>query len=335
MLAAFASDLDAPLERLLDPIARQPSVAPHLRLGARVDGVSREGLLKHEEIGSRERSRHRFRLLLSDGSGHEWVERAEVVLDCTGTYGHPNALGDGGIPAPGERQLEDRIDRRIPDIASEAKLWAGRTTLLVGAGHPAQTAAAELAELARRHPGTRVLWALRRPRPDWPVDPDDPLPARARLTAHARELATGGSSAITTIPGVAVESLARRNGRLLVTLREASGGHRRLRVDRILSLTGSVGDHRLYRQLQVHECYATSGPMKLATALLGSSSSDCLAQESHGADTLVNPEPDFFILGSKSYGRNSTFLIRLGWQQVDEVFSLLPGMTSSRTSTTT
>ncbi len=63
--------------------------------------------------------------------------------------------------------------------------------------------------------------------------------------------------------------------------------------------------------------------MKLAAALLGESGSDCLAQESHGVETLVNPEPGFFILGSKAYGRNNTFLMRVGWQQVDEVFSLL------------
>jgi hypothetical protein len=94
-------------------------------------------------------------------------------------------------------------------------------------------------------------------------------------------------------------------------------------VDWVLSLTGSVGDHTLYRQLQVHECYATSGPMKLAAALLGESSADCLDQESHGAEALVNPEPGFFILGAKSYGRNTTFLMRVGWEQVDEVFELL------------
>jgi hypothetical protein len=84
-----------------------------------------------------------------------------------------------------------------------------------------------------------------------------------------------------------------------------------------------VGDHLLFRQLQVHECYATCGPIKLSAALLGAGAADCLAQQSHGAETLTNPEPGFFILGSKSYGRNSTFLMRVGWQQVEEVFSLL------------
>jgi hypothetical protein len=36
-------------------------------------------------------------------------------------------------------------------------------------------------------------------------------------------------------------------------------------------------------------------------------------------DTLRVPEPNFFVLGMKSYGRNSTFLLRAGYEQVDEV----------------
>ncbi len=37
------------------------------------------------------------------------------------------------------------------------------------------------------------------------------------------------------------------------------------------------------------------------------------------------PQPGRFILGGKSYGRNSTFLSRSGWEQVDEVAGLLGG----------
>ena len=67
--------------------------------------------------------------------------------------------------------------------------------------------------------------------------------------------------------------------------------------------------------------------MKLAAALLaqGDGSGDCLDQTSLGAETLVHPEPGIFILGIKSYGRRSDFLMRVGWEQVDEVFGLLAG----------
>jgi hypothetical protein len=121
-----------------------------------------------------------------------------------------------------------------------------------------------------------------------------------------------------------VDSLERRGERIGVTLRDPKGELRSVEVDRLVSLTGFVGDYQLYRQLQVHECYATCGPMNLAASLLASDSdTDCLTQTSQGIEILANPEPDFFILGCKSYGRNSSFLMRLGWQQVDEVFAYL------------
>jgi len=69
---------------------------------------------------------------------------------------------------------------------------------------------------------------------------------------------------------------------------------------------------------------ATAAPMNLSAALLsavGSGPADCLAQASHGVDVLRVPEPDFFVLGMKSYGRNSTFLLRVGYDQVDDVAS--------------
>jgi 2-polyprenyl-6-methoxyphenol hydroxylase-like FAD-dependent oxidoreductase len=333
MRAALAAEgVDAPsgeglpngedlVDRLYEPVAGLPSVAPHLRLDTRVEAVGRERLLKHDEIGTGARADHPFRLLLATAGGDEFVEHADVVLDCTGTYGNPNALGDGGIPAPGERAFAGRIEQRLPRFDAEPEAWAGRTILLTGAGHSAQTAARELAEFARHAEGTRVIWAVRRTEPDWGAMDDDPLPERAGLNAAADELGRGGSRAIELRPGRLVEALTGDGERIAVALRNGQGEE--VVVDRILGLNGGVGDFTLYRQLQVHECYATAGPMKLAAALLGAAGDDCLAQESHGPDTLRNPEPGFFLMGAKSYGRNSQFLLRIGWSQVDDVFGLL------------
>ncbi len=309
------------VERLLVPVASLPEVTPHVRLGARVVGVGRHGLLKHEEIATPERASRPFRLLLETADGEE-VASASVVLDCTGTYGHANTLGDGGIPAPGERLLGEEIVRILPDFDTEIEAWTGRRVLLVGTGASAQTAATSLAGLVAADPSTEVVWAVRDPAPTWGAVDDDPLPARASLVAEATRLAAGDQPGVTVRTGVAIEGLSRDDGRIRVILRGAAGSDD-IVVDRVLALTGYVGDHGLYRQLQVHECYATAAPIELSAALLGAAGGDCLDQVSHGPDVLRNPEPNFFILGIKSYGRVNQFLLRIGWDQVDDVFSLL------------
>jgi hypothetical protein len=65
--------------------------------------------------------------------------------------------------------------------------------------------------------------------------------------------------------------------------------------------------------------------MGLAAALLKHTGGDCLTAPSAGPAALRNPEPNFFILGAKSYGRNSNFLLRMGFEQVRDAFALLTG----------
>jgi len=295
---------------LLEPIAALPALRDRIRLGTRVLAVGREGLLKHEAIGAAQRAARPFRLLVARPDGDEAIVHADVVIDATGTYANPNRLGDGGIDAVNERAFDDRIERFLPDLDAGGAAWAGRTILLTGAGHSAQTAAAKLAALARQAPGTRIVWAVRNPRPDWGAVDADPLPERAALAANAADLAAGGSPAVSVRPGCVTEALHARGGRIAVSLR--NGGTEEVEVDRILALHGGVGDHGLYRQLQVHECYATTGPMNLAAALLGEAGvgGDCLLVAAHGAETLRTPEPGFFILGAKSYGRRAASCCR-------------------------
>ena len=307
---------------LLEPVAELPAVARRLRLSTRIVAIGREGLLKHEEIGSSERGSRRFRLLVRQPDGTEAIEHADAVVDATGTYGTPNSLGDGGIPAPGEEALEDRIVRRLVDFGSEPGRWAGRTILLTGSGHSAQTAARDLAAFAREADGTRVVWALRHREPDFGVVPGDTLADRAALNAAALDLAGGASPAVSVTTGRRTEALRDAgDGRVAVTLR--NGDAEEVLVDRVLALNGGAPDASIYRQLQVHECYASLGPMSLAASLLAHSGGDCLAYAAPGPETLRNPEPGFFILGAKSYGRTSHFLLRTGWQQVDDVFGQL------------
>lgn len=306
-------------DELLDPVSRLPALEGRVRYRTRVAAVARTGLLKHEEIGTAARAAAPFTLLLDTPDGEDTAE-ATLVLDCTGTYSHPNTLGPGGIPAPGERSLHPRITRTLPQV-DDADRWAG-TVLLVGAGKSAQTAARDLAAL----PGTRLEWVVRHPAPDWGAVPDDTLPERQALVDASRAMADGAHDRVTVHTGAHIQSLAPAGPRVRARLATARGA-REVTADHVVSLTGYTGDHGLYRQLQIHECYATGAPMNLSAALLASSGTgaDCLAQPAPGIGQLRNPEADFFILGAKSYGRLNTFLLRTGYKQVDEISAAYNG----------
>ena len=150
--------------------------------------VGREGLTKDQEIANATRAARGFRLLVEDvATGVERIERATTVLDATGTYGNPNALGDGGIPAPGERAAGSGIERRIPEPQADPEAWRGRRVLLVGGGHSAQTAARDFSDLAAQGLPFELTWAVRGERPR-PGVADDSLPERARLAARTHQL---------------------------------------------------------------------------------------------------------------------------------------------------
>ena len=320
------------VQRYLRPLARSSLLRGRVKEGCRVIAIGRKGLTKSDRIGDPSRGTFPFHLLVERNGRRRLVE-ADLVIDVTGTYGNHRHPGDGGIPVPGEDRHGDLIDYHLQDfMGRDRRRFANRSTLLIGSGYSAATAVVSLQALARMAPATRVLWCYRRGT-DAPVPrfSNDPLPERDELAAAANRVATGALPAIQPMPGTVLTAIApavsrgRRSGReaLRATLRrgEETG---RVKVDRVLALVGYEPDRSIYSELQIHECWATSGPMKIAAALLGETAGgDCLAQPAPEADALTNPEPGFFILGSKSYGRNSTFLIRTGLQQIGSLFATL------------
>ena len=51
----------------------------------------------------------------------------------------------------------------------------------------------------------------------------------------------------------------------------------------------------------------------------------CGTVEPHGVKELTQPEPNFFVVGSKSYGRAPTFLMATGYEQVRSIAAALAG----------
>ncbi|MBL4883069.1 MAG: NAD(P)-binding domain-containing protein, partial [Planctomycetaceae bacterium] len=237
--------------------------------------VSRGDLLKGEAIGNRS-EHHKFRLLLE----HEQTERivwADYVLDCSGVYPHHNWLGTGGIACPGERSLSSKINYELPDLTGPAAdRYREISTLVVGSGYSAATTICELAEIAKNYPGTEVHWVTRNAHQQGPIGRfnGDSLAGRDELAQRANQLAVDQTSPIHWHCGVVVEHLQPHAGseNIVVTLRslnQPATESGQIEVSEIIAQIGYRPDRTVHEELQIHECYATSGPIKLAAFLLG------------------------------------------------------------------
>lgn len=312
------------IDRYLLPLSQTDLLAESLHLKTEVLAISRGSLLKADCLGWEDREDPEFRLLVRDAAGKERVATADAVIDATGTYGNHNWVGAGGIPALGETAASGEIEYGLPDVLSRDRdRYAGRHTLVVGSGHSAATTVVALAELAQHDLNTRITWIVRREDvAPIPLIDDDRLPSRRQLAEQANRLAAD-KTIVDYRPGTLVEQIdwdaAKAEFRVGL-----SGNHAgELSVERVVGNVGYRADNRLWSELQVHECYASGGPMTLAAALLGNTSADCLDQRSCGPQALLNPEPDFYVLGVKSYGRSSKFLISAGLGQIRDLFTII------------
>ena len=309
-------------ERVLQPLAATPELAPRVHAHSQVVQVARHGARKGDLANDPARAAHPFRLFVRDQGGRENYLHAHAVVDASGVFSNPNWSGTGGIPARGESHLAPQMSYHPDDVLGlRRERHAGRTTLVIGGGTSAITTVAALARLAEEVPGTRVSWVTRRASPGNAHEvADDPLPARAALFAEGRRLQQGGSPAVQWTGGCEVEGYEYNSAthRYRVQLATASGA-RSEEADQVIVNCGYGPDPLLHRELQVHESYTSLAPMKLATALEEAGTSDCTKVPAQCASVLANPEPGYFILGAKSYGRTApSFLLETGYQQVAE-----------------
>ena len=235
-------------------------------------------------------------------------------------------MGLKTIPARGETYLAPQMSYHPDDVLGvRRERYAGRTTLVIGGGASAVTTVTLLAQLASDAPGTRVAWVTRQATPGFAGEAvNDSLPARAALYAEGRRLQTGGSDTVHWSGGGEVESIEYNSAthRYRVQLATPAGA-RVEEADQVMVHCGYGPDTSLSRELRVHECFESLAPMKLAAALAGAGTRDCTAIPAFGADMLANPEPGFYIVGAKSYGRSSSFLLQTGYRQVADVLARL------------
>jgi hypothetical protein len=247
------------------------------------------------------------------------------VIDATGTWWSPNPLGAAGIPAVGEATFKERIHYGIPDVLDRHRSrYAGKTTLVVGAGHSAANSILGLAELGKTSPQTSIIWATRGDNLTrvFGGGDSDGLPARGKLGAELRALTDAGSLAL--VQGFRIETLREVAGKLEVAGTRAGKAFVLSGIDSVIASTGQRPDLGLTRELRLALDPALESAQVLGP-LIDPNEHSCGTVRPHGARELAHPEPNFYVIGSKSYGRAPTFLLATGYEQARSVAAMLAG----------
>jgi len=300
--------------RVLEPLVSRRPLAGRVRLGHRVVAVGRARMTRPEMAGHPLRAERPFRLLVETPEGEQVVE-AEAVLDASGVYDIPAAVGAGGVPARGERPVGARVVRYLGTLEEGLASLAGREVLLVGHGHSAANA---LERLAGLRPAALLTWAVRTPnrRPCVEVA-NDPLPERRRVVAQANDLAADPPPFLKVERRAGLEAIEAANGHLGVAL----SGNRRGEFDAVVGLTGYRPDLSFLSELALEISPATEGAARLGRAV--ARVTDCLSIPKVGPEDLGTGEPGFHFVGIKAYGRLPTFLLQTGIAQLESILDLL------------
>ncbi|MGO2643491.1 NAD(P)-binding protein [Brevibacterium aurantiacum] len=318
----------------LTPLAATPQLRNAIRMQTRVIAVSRLGKDRTRTPG---RENTPFLVRTRNAQGRIEDHQVRAVIDTSGTWETPNPLGQAGLPAIGEPAAREAglVTSPLPDVLGRDRAqFAGRHTLVVGAGHSAANTLLALGELREAEPSTRISWAIRGTDPAsvYGGGDQDGLPARGALGARLRHLVEAGHIEVhtsMTITDLTITELTSptptsgANAELTVT-GAALAGTVSFDVDRVVPCTGFRPDLSFLREIRLDLDPVVEAPAGLGP-LIDPEHHSCGTVAPHGARLLANPETDFYIAGVKSYGRAPTFLMATGYEQVRSIVAAIAG----------
>ena len=308
------------VEDYLKPLAELPQMKPHLRVGAKVVSVSRQGFDKMKSPG---RERVPFTVHIQTARGGDEFVLARAVIDASGTYRSPNPAGAGGVAARGEEELSAHIDYGIPDVLGTARnRYIGKRIAVIGSGHSAMNALLDLVKLSEQNDTPAAVWIVRRGQSNalFGGGENDELPARGKLGTRLRTLVT--ESKLQLVDGFTVTAVQESNEGIVIN--DDINGVSLAPVHRVIVATGFRPDFSPLRELRLQLDPVTESTPALAP-LIDPNLHSCGTVYPHGAEELKHPERDFYMVGMKSYGRAPTFLLLTGYEQVRSVVAAIKG----------
>lgn len=309
------------VDQYFKPLAQHPLILPFIHLDTKVLTITRKGVDKMKTFGREDKP---F-LIKTKHQGNIAYHEVKAVIDSSGTWNQPNPIGSGGVQAQGEEELVDNIYYGIPDVkAKHLNRYKNKNVLVVGGGHSAINVLLDLADVQTDFPQTRINWVLRKKDINsvYGGKEDDALEGRGALGIRLEKLVNSGKLNIYT-PFQILKLNENENG--IQVEGELNGKTTVIHnIDQIISNTGSRPNLDMIREVRVDIDSSLEAVFDLAE-LIDPNIHSCGTVRAHGEAELRHPEKDFYIVGSKSYGRAPTFLMATGYEQVRSVVAHLAG----------
>ena len=309
------------VENYFQPLSNLPTIKPFIHLKSKVLSIGRKGLDKMKTFG---RETKPFIIKVNENGKIKYYE-SKAIIDSSGTWNQPNPIGSGGVLAEGEQELKSHIYYGIPNVKNkDLDRYKNKNVLVVGGGHSATNVLLDLAEIQKEYPQTKINWVLRKNDISdiYGGQEADGLEARGALGIKIEALVNSGNLAIFTSFHILKLSKDKKGiqveGDWNNEIKTISG------IDEIVSNTGSRPNLDFIREIRVDIDAALESVFDLAE-LIDPNIHSCGTVRPHGEEELRHPEKDFYIVGSKSYGRAPTFLMATGYEQVRSIIAYLDG----------
>jgi thioredoxin reductase len=308
-------------EQYLSPLSTLPRLKEKILLNAKVISVGRRNTDKMKTRG-REKEPYVVQVL------HHAVFKlfeARAVIDATGTWNSPNPIGSGGVHAIGEVENRNKIFYGIPDVINDhSERYKNKSVLVVGSGHSSINAILELDKLKDKVPATELHWVLRKKKIQevYGGQENDQLEARGALGIKIEQLVNNDRVSVYT--PFQIQQIANEENKL--TIIGIQGGQKLALpgIDEIICNTGSRPEFSFLREVRLNIDYSLESVADIAD-LIDPNIHSCGTVRPHGERELRHPDKDFYIVGSKSYGRAPTFLMATGYEQVRSIAAALSG----------
>jgi thioredoxin reductase len=303
------------------PLAALETIKPHIHLNSKVLSIGRKNIDKMKTAG-----RERLPFVIQTLTGNEVRQfEAKAVIDTSGTWNLPNPIGSGGVHAVGEVEHGDKIFYGIPDILNDHEnRYKNKSVLVVGSGHSSINAILELDKLRQKYPGTEIHWALRKKnvRDVYGGQEADALEARGELGIKIEQLVN--EDRLNVYTPFQIHQIVEKHGKLDLIGYQNDQQVALHGIDEIISNTGSRPDFSFLREVRLSIDPSLESVSEIAE-LIDPNIHSCGTVRPHGEKELRHPDKDFYIAGSKSYGRAPTFLMATGYEQVRSIAAYIDG----------